>query len=315
MTINGTFIGRAKIPLSAVLEAYDRLGNVHAVGESLGVSHSAVHRAVKKHRPSCRVNVFTEEENTIIREHYAPDNCAVFDLSALSSALGRDVATVCGQAKKLGLTNQGRKPGQVRLLAIRRAAQSRDPTRPHPRGMAGKQHSAETKARIAETSRAAWQEMKASGTGNMSPANLQKLSDRTSARWATTPASSSPYSRAKQGKREDIGIFVRSSWEANYARYLNWLQANGEIDEWSYEPETFWFHSIKRGVRSYKPDFRITEKGRVYFVEVKGWMDAKSATKLKRMKKYYPDVEIRVVGPKEYRAIKTTVGQIVAGWE
>src|SRR3990172_2886201 len=52
---------------------------------------------------------------------------------------------------------------------------------------------------------------------------------------------------AKGGTRTDLGFYVRSSWEANYARYLKWLQSNGEIIEWHYEPDTFNFDSIKRG--------------------------------------------------------------------
>ena len=60
----------------------------------------------------------------------------------------------------------------------------------------------------------------------------------------------------------------------------------GEILKWEYEPETFWFEKIKRGVRTYTPDFKVTEKdGSIIFHEVKGYMDARSKTKLKRMKK------------------------------
>ena len=52
------------------------------------------------------------------------------------------------------------------------------------------------------------------------------------------------------GKREDLNnLFVRSSWEANYARYLNWLVGLGEIKSWEYEPEEFEFKTIKKGNR------------------------------------------------------------------
>jgi formylmethanofuran dehydrogenase subunit A len=37
------------------------------------------------------------------------------------------------------------------------------------------------------------------------------------------------------------------------------------------------------------PDFLVTKTdGTTYWVEVKGYMDAKSLTKIKRFKKYYP---------------------------
>lgn len=68
------------------------------------------------------------------------------------------------------------------------------------------------------------------------------------------------------------------------------------IAEWEHEPKTFWFEEIKRGTRSYLPDFKVTcLDGTHYWVEVKGFMDAKSKTKLKRFKKYYSKEEIYVV--------------------
>lgn len=118
------------------------------------------------------------------------------------------------------------------------------------------------------------------------------------------------------GRRADLeNRYFRSSWEANYARFLNFLLARGEIERWDYEPETFWFHSIKRGTRSYTPDFRIVERGATYYVEVKGWMDQKSATKLDRMARYYPDVDLRVVAAKQYREIQAKLGRLIDHWE
>lgn len=90
--------------------------------------------------------------------------------------------------------------------------------------------------------------------------------------------------------------YYRSRWEANYARYLQLLKENGEIGEWEHEPDTFWFHAIKRGVRSYLPDFKVTHNnGDIVYHEVKGWYDKRSKTKLKRMAKYYPDVKLEVI--------------------
>jgi hypothetical protein len=97
---------------------------------------------------------------------------------------------------------------------------------------------------------------------------------------------------------------------------LNFLQAKGLIQKWEYESETFWFEKIRRGVRSYTPDFKVWKTEEVtYRVEVKGWMDAKSKTKLKRMAKYHPGVEIRVVGQKEYTSIVRQLGSIIPNWE
>jgi hypothetical protein len=126
------------------------------------------------------------------------------------------------------------------------------------------------------------------------------------------------YSRGSMGRRADLGgLFVRSSWEANVARYLNFLKDRGEIFGWAYEPDTFWFEAIKRGVRSYKPDFKVwkREGADAYYIEVKGWMDAKSKTKLKRMKKYHPTVRVDVLDAKQYRALAQTVGHLLPNWE
>jgi len=101
--------------------------------------------------------------------------------------------------------------------------------------------------------------------------------------------------RAKQGWRviADRRIYFRSEWEVKVAKYLQVLKQAGKIKEWEHEPHTFWFNEIKRGTRSYLPDFRVTRPDRThYWVEVKGYMDRKSQTKLKRLKKYYPEEEL-----------------------
>ena len=122
----------------------------------------------------------------------------------------------------------------------------------------------------------------------------------------------------KSGWREIGGkrIYARSRWEANYARYLQWLKERSEIIEWEHEPETFWFEAIKRGSRSYLPDFRVTIKsGEVEFHEVKGWMDRRSRTKLKRMKKYHPTVSVRVIDSGWFRTNRVTLQGIIPEWE
>jgi hypothetical protein len=110
--------------------------------------------------------------------------------------------------------------------------------------------------------------------------------------------------------------YYRSKWEANYARYLQWLLEKGEIKEWKHEPETFWFEGIKRGCLSYLPDFRVVENnGAVVYHEVKGWMDARSKTKIKRMAKYHPDVKLIVIDSKGYASLKKTMQPIINDWE
>lgn len=127
-----------------------------------------------------------------------------------------------------------------------------------------------------------------------------------------------PHGSWKAAWREIGGIrkYYRSRWEANYARWLQWRKERGEIANWEHEPETFWFEGIKRGCVSYLPDFRVTElDGSLTYYEVKGWMDSRSKTKLRRMKKYHPQVKLIVVGVKEYKAFAKSAKLFIVGWE
>lgn len=119
------------------------------------------------------------------------------------------------------------------------------------------------------------------------------------------------------GVRADLGgQFFRSTWEANYARWLNWLMAAGEVTAWEYEPETFYFPDQKRGVLSYTPDFRITWcDGRQEWIEIKGYMDSKSRSRAKKMAKHHPGVEITLIDAKAYRAIANKVSDFIPNWE
>ncbi|WP_145270189.1 PDDEXK family nuclease [Tautonia plasticadhaerens] len=129
---------------------------------------------------------------------------------------------------------------------------------------------------------------------------------------------SQPQTRWKAGWREIGGKrnYYRSAWESNYARYLEWLKSLGEIRDWKHEPCTFWFPGIKRGCVSYLPDFLVIERnGEEAYHEVKGWMDARSATKIKRMAKYHPAVRLVVIDARQYRLIKAQAERLVPGWE
>lgn len=90
--------------------------------------------------------------------------------------------------------------------------------------------------------------------------------------------------------------YMRSRWEYFYAVYLQKLKQEGKIADWFYEPKTFWFDGIKRGTMSYKPDFKIVyHSGNEEYVEVKGYLDDASKTKINRMRIYHKNVKLRVV--------------------
>ena len=125
------------------------------------------------------------------------------------------------------------------------------------------------------------------------------------------PAKSQDW-RTIGGKRK----YFRSKWEANFARYLQWQKSKDLISDWLHEPQTFWFEGIKRGCVSYLPDFKIIHAdGKHEWIEVKGYMDPKSATKLKRFKKYFPTESIHVIGSEWFKANGSKLSKIIPGWE
>lgn len=112
--------------------------------------------------------------------------------------------------------------------------------------------------------------------------------------------------------------FFKSKSEERYALYLEWLRQCKSILEWRYEPKTFWFNeagaNLKRGTVSYKPDFVVIEQHGHYWVEVKGYMDPKSLTKIKRFRKYFPEQQLVVVDAKWFTRNSKKLKGLVPGW-
>lgn len=124
-----------------------------------------------------------------------------------------------------------------------------------------------------------------------------------------------PRHRGMGGFREDIGFYVRSRWEANWARYLGYLKSRGDIRDWEYEPRTFEF-PVKRGSKFYTPDFRVVENdGTVIWHEVKGWMSPQSKTKLRRFRKYYPEEKLIIIAGPDIRGVFLRLGALIPEWE
>lgn len=140
-----------------------------------------------------------------------------------------------------------------------------------------------------------------------------QFKDRKASRWSNGFGTKNK----KVGKRADLGgQFFRSGWEANYARYLNWLIKQRQVREWKYEADTFEFHSIKKGTRFYTPDFKVfMPNGKIEYHEVKGYKHPKGETALKRMAKYYPEILIVLIDAPVYNSIKGKVGALIPGWE
>lgn len=267
-------------------------------------------------------------EVELLASTYQAAECgAGIKLDDLAESLGRLKSNICRKARALGLTEQGRpkklpeerrmrKPmflsddarAQYRSTRMREYIQING----HPKGMLGKTHTEAIKAQIGEKSKT----FNAGLTEEQRAAMNLKAMRTKVARGTYAPERQK--TTWKAGWREIGGKrkYYRSRWEANYARYLQWLKEKGRIADWAHEPTTFWFEGIKRGTCSYLPDFLVMELGgaQVYY-EVKGWMDDRSKTKIRRMAKYHPTVKLIVIQEKQYMAVAKAVGSLIEGWE
>ncbi len=110
--------------------------------------------------------------------------------------------------------------------------------------------------------------------------------------------------------------YFRSVWEANVARWLEYQRIHGWILDWKHEPKTFWFSGIKRGCVSYKPDFQVfIDAKHWYWIEVKGYMDPKSKTKIKRFRAYFPEETLRVIDKEFFKKNNAKLRCLIKDWE
>lgn len=294
-----------------------------------------------------KVDSWSEQQIAQVRRYYAETSPDSFDLAAFAKSIGRTHAAVALKASRLGFSmprgKRERSTSQRLKMSVNaKVSFEKSPRRlieaallkpngflgkshtkeyrlassaikkkwfknnPHPRGMLGKKHSEKTKSEMSKTK---------AGVPVPPERVMAMLKTKEARKTLYQPRNKTSW---KAGWRVigDKRIYARSSWEANYARYLDFQKAHSIINEWEHEPVTFWFDKIKRGVRSYLPDFRITTaRGDEEFHEVKGWMDSRSKTKLKRMKKYYPNVKIILIEKDRMRQIRHSVAGLIAGWE
>lgn len=301
-----------KVSDDEVIATYRSFGSVHTTGAALGIAHSTVHRRLVKLGYARNINNYTEADIERLKRDYEA-YVSAGRLTELANEMGRSRPCLCRQAQKLGLTNIARpKQPQVKEMLLGHVV-ARNASGRHPRGMRGKKHTPETRARFSKNVIARWQKMSEDERSKQTLASMKTRLERHG-----SLAGSHKRGSWKAGWREvgDKRHFFRSRWEPNYARYLEWLKANGKIADWQYEPKTFWFEAIKRGVRSYKPDFLVIEtNGTSAWHEVKGWMDVRSKTTLKRMAKYHPSEKIILIDRKQYLAIESTMSRILPDWE
>jgi hypothetical protein len=260
----------------------------------------------------------TEETKKYLRDNYNGD------LIGFSQKLGINYNTLARNVYQMGLTRPRNKKGrifskehikhisesQIKLgqkpeIKLSRSVKQVETIKKygHPKGMLGKHHTPEARKKMSIDRKG--KPRKIGAVEKMQATEMLKYGKLN----FTTAANS--YSRCKRGIRLDIdpNIHFRSAWEANAARLLTF-----EGRKWEFEKKTFWFEKIRRGVRSYLPDFYLPDEN--IYIEVKGWMDARSKTKLKRMKKYYPDVVIEIWDGDFFKTCKRQgLDALIPNWE
>lgn len=94
--------------------------------------------------------------------------------------------------------------------------------------------------------------------------------------------------KVKRKKFRYKGESFASEAERNWAKDLDALGI-----QWMYESEKFDWIPPKR---KYTPDFTLLKKdGGKMFIEYKGYLRPKDRTKLKAIRKQYPDIDLRLV--------------------
>lgn len=94
-----------------------------------------------------------------------------------------------------------------------------------------------------------------------------------------------PLPKHSMGKLTEYkGIVFRSTWEAEYAKYLD----RNKI-KWEYEKKKF----MLSGGKKYFPDFYLCEHDK--YIEIKGWWTTKARAKFALFKAEYPNVNIEVI--------------------
>ena len=222
-------------------------------------------------RAETRRKNWTPVEIDYLISYYQETKKEDFDLNILSNYLGRHKTTVCGKASELGLTDVSRKNSNSHKLSSGNGMKKWHSENEHPRGMLNKNHSPDVCKRMGNFRRGK--------KLNLSDEEREARSERSRKMIKKLMKNGNAFSRTKSGIRKDLGIYMRSNWEANYARILNF-----ENKKWDYEQDTFNLKTEKEGMKDYTIDFTI-EDG---FVEVKGWLDPKSKKTLKMFKECYP---------------------------
>lgn len=108
----------------------------------------------------------------------------------------------------------------------------------------------------------------------------------------------------KTGYRDDLGIFVKSTWEANIMQVFKFLGLNVK-----YEPKSFLLSNGK----TYRPDFYILDTEEI--IEVKGFFRDGNKSTINRFKKEYPGISFDLIDKQRYTEYCNEFKKYIPNWE
>lgn len=286
-----------------IVSAYQQTGSVWKAASILGMCGQSVHERLKKLGIQLKQKRITREEKEIVIEYYKNTPDGDFDRYKLLNKLPKGT-TISRIEHIVTMARVGNKNRKHNDLLKKKQSENKMGIKPPHNGFAGFKHTPESKQKISQASKRNWKNPnypQNTVTGKLKLAEVARQNGLKALNSINT------YSRCKRGYYEIPGrgsVYFRSKWEANYALYLQFMVNNGQILSWEYESQTFEF-PVKRGCRFYTPDFLVInpDKSKEYH-EVKGWMDKKSKTKIKRMRIYHKEEKLVLIGESEYKNLK-----------
>lgn len=291
-----------------LINSYSRTGNVWKTAAEVGLCGQSVHERLSRLGVIKKMNLWTaSDDEVLVREYKAHMDANTLDELALR--LGRTKQFICRKARALGLTDM-----RNRVIADKTRERLSDSAKTwiahkgHPRGYLGHKHSDETRSKLSLASRSSWSDP----NSKVNSAEFrQRMSDNLHERKMN--GSIRTYSN-KGDYPVEIGgndYVFKSSWEVEVAKRLHELCLDGFILDWSYESRHFNFDDMKRGTRSYCPDFEVKRlDGSVFYIEVKGWKMERSMKRIRMFQERYPDVELYIIDEKEYGKVLSEGGYL-----
>jgi DNA polymerase III alpha subunit/intein/homing endonuclease len=116
-----------------------------------------------------------------------------------------------------------------------------------------------------------------------------------------------PTPHRKRGFRPDLGHFVRSSWEADFARILKLHNV-----QYQYEPKTFPLIQDDGEMLHYTPDFYTPHDNTFY--EIKGWLHDLDQRKMDLFQRQYPQYCFVLINTTRFAEFAIKYKKLIA-WE